>query len=399
MQKKSSPYSLLALCVLTYTTVYMLRVNYSAALPAIQSQLLLTEQHLGLIGGAFFMTYALGQLVNGFISDAVSPFKFVVFALVGTVGLNLLVSCTDSMGGLLLFWCLNGYFQSIFWACLTRILALYFPKEKHSTVALAMSFSMAAGFIITWAGLGRLLQSAAWNRFFAVPALWGLVMLLLWLVVLRKTRSLEIPKSPFSLDGLRHSVRFIREKRLYYVCLICLCMSFVKESISVWGPTIIARIMGVRLNSSTLILCIIPVGNLCGTFLAKCIIDRLRGNELKTLSLLFCAIAAGAGLLYLFKERYLLFTVLLIVEVSAMCMGCNSILLSYIPLSYAKYNLVSTIVGIFDFSSYVGASLSSVLIGSVLTGGHWTDMALLWLAAMVLALGLSAVAKRKTTLY
>lgn len=399
MCKKTSPYSLLALCVLTYTTVYMLRVNYSAALPAIGPQLQLTEQQLGLVGGAFFLTYALGQLVNGFISDAVSPFKFIVFALVGTVSLNFLVSCTNSMGGLLVFWCMNGYFQSIFWACLTRILALYFPKEKHSTVALAMSFSMAAGFIITWAGLGRLLQNTAWNRFFLVPAAWGFVMLLVWLLVLRRTKDLPIPKSPFSLSGLKTSLGFIREKKLYYVCLICLCMSFVKESISVWGPTIIARIMGVRLNSSTLILCIIPVGNLCGTFLAKCLIDRLKGSELKTLSLLFCAIAVGAGLLYLFKEQYLLFTVLLIVEVSAMCMGCNSILLSYIPLSYAKYNLVSTVVGIFDFSSYVGASLSSVLIGSVLTGGHWTDMALLWLLSIILALYLCRVAKQKTSLY
>ena len=399
MQKQHSPYALLALCVLTYTTVYMLRVNYSAALPAIQSQLLLTEEQLGLVGGAFFMTYALGQLVNGFISDAVSPFKFIVFALVGTVSLNLLVSGVSSMGGLLVFWCMNGYFQSIFWACLTRILALYFPKEKHSTVALAMSASMAGGFIITWAGLGRLLQKAAWNRFFLVPALWGLVMLGVWLVVLYRSRTLEIPKSVFSLEGLRKSVGFIRAKKLYYVCLICLCMSFVKESISVWGPTIIARLMGVRLNSSTLILCIIPVGNLCGTFFAKCLIDRLRGNEFKTLSLLFCAIAVGAGLLYVCKEQYLLFTVLLIVEVSAMCMGCNSILLSYIPLSYAKYNLVSTIVGVFDFSSYVGASLSSVLVGRVLTAGHWTDMALLWLISISLALALCAVAKKKTSLY
>lgn len=395
---KSSAKKVLLLCFFTYLTAYILRVNYSSALPLISDQLNVSNSYLGLMGAVFFITYAVGQLANGFIADAVSPFKFIIFGLIGTIGVNAAVSLSRNFWIIVALWALNGYFQSIFWASLTRILSIYFEKSKHSMVATTMSSSMVGGFVVSWVVLSRLLGDGSWKSFFSVPAIWGSFILIAWIITAHKAKNIEIPYQKLSFGNLKNSIAFVIQKRLYLVCLICFCLGFVKESISVWGPTIATNLLGVDIKSSALVLLIIPFGNLCGLFFSKMLIDRLKGNVIKTLAIMFTSIALGSILLFICKENAIIVTVILLAEVSAMSYGCNSILLSYIPLAFSEYNLVSTLVGIFDFSSYTGASMSSLVVGAVLINGNWLPVVLIWLLLSVSSVVLCCIAKKKTKL-
>ena len=395
MTREKQAGRMLLLCFSTYLIVYILRTNFSAAMPAIGSQLGLPNSQLGTVGSAFFLVYALGQLINGFLADRFSPAPFVVLALLGTVVANGALALGSSLGWIMLFWALNGYVQSIFWPSLTRILSLHFPKERHSTVATVMSASMVGGFIVSWALLGRLLTGSSWRNFFLIPALLGALLLPVWLrISIRGTA----PEDKPAAKGIRPALELIGSKRLWLLCLVCLCLGFIKESVSLWGPTIITGLLQVELDSSFLLLCLIPLGNLGGMVLAKVLIDRLGGRELRVLFILFSLILLGALILFLCQGALLPLTIALIVATSAMSYGCNTVLLSFIPLAYARLNLVSTLAGIFDFSSYLGAALSSLVMGVALTGGDWGPVPLLWLAAAALALLFCAAARRWTQL-
>ena len=74
--------------------------------------------------------------------------------------------------------------------------------------------------------------------------------------------------------------------------------------------------------------------------------------------------------------------------ISAMSYGCNTIILSLIPLLHGKDNMVSTLVGIFDFSSYIGAAASSMLTGITVLLLGWNFVPVIWLAAGLISLGL-----------
>lgn len=389
---------ILLLCFFTYLTVYILRVNFSSAMPLISDQLHVSNALLGAMGSAFFITYAIGQLVNGFIADSVSPFKFVILGLVGTIGANWGISLCRHFVIIIVLWACNGYFQSIFWASLTRILSFYFDKSKHSMVATTMSSSMVGGFIVSWVVLARLLGDQSWDRFFFVPALLGTLLLCIWIFTAQKARNIEIPRQQLSISSFKNTVKFMIQNKMYLFCLICFCLGFVKESISVWGPTITGELLGVDIKSSAFILLLIPIANLCGMLLSKMLIDRFKGNEIRTLVSMYGCMALGGGLLFLFKDHLIFATILLLAEISAMSYGCNSILLSFIPLAFSKYNLVSTLVGIFDFSSYIGASISSLVVGAVLINGNWTSVAFLWMLLSVLAISLCFLAKKKAIL-
>lgn len=139
----------------------------------------------------------------------------------------------------------------------------------------------------------------------------------------------------------------------------------------------------------------VPFANLVGMFLAKGLIDRFKGNEMKTLIFLFGAMTAASVLLFLFQENMVAVTVILLAAVSAMSYGCNSILLSFIPLMFSKYNLVSTLAGILDFASYIGAALSSLVLGMVLTNGNWFSAALIWAVMAAAAVVLCVITGKK----
>lgn len=66
-------------------------------------------------------------------------------------------------------------------------------------------------------------------------------------------------------------------------------------------------------------------------------------------------VSAIAVLLVLTSRLSALLTVLLIGLLILAVNGSNWIIISYLPLSFAERNMVSTLVGILDFSIYVGA--------------------------------------------
>ncbi len=158
---KTNSKSILLLCFFTYLTVYVLRVNFSSAMPLLQSQANASSAFLGMIGSVFFITYAVGQLVNGFLADSMSPFRFIIFGLIGTVLANAGIAFCNSLALIPVLWAVNGYFQSIFWASLTRLLSFNFEKKKYSVVATVMSSSMVGDLssrgwclAVCWAGAG-----------------------------------------------------------------------------------------------------------------------------------------------------------------------------------------------------------------------------------------------------
>lgn len=392
---KQNSKAVLFLCFSTYLTAYLMRVNLSAAIPQMETQLALPSTMLGLMSSSFFIVYAFGQLINGILADVVSPFRFVLLGLIGTVCTNLLISRSTNFTLILILWTANGFFQSIFWACLTRILSVSFTQEKRSLVAMVMCSPAVGAFLIMWVALGKALDGKTWSLFFLIPALIGAVMLVIWAAASGRAKNIPLEKQRFSLATFRRSLRMIIEKKIYFYMFICVCLGFVKESISVWGPSIAGQLLGVDGKSSTEALLLIPLANLGGMFLAKRLIDRFRGNETRTLVILFCCMAAGNLLLFLLSGHLVAATVLLLAEVSAMAYGCNSILLSFIPLSFAKYGIVSTAVGMFDFCSYLGAAASSAVMGAILTHGDWRFAALLWAGLAALAVGLCLLARKK----
>lgn len=372
------------LCFSTYVITYLCRVNFSSAMEKLSAGTGIDLARLGVIGSVFFFSYALGQLINGFLGDCMPPFVLISAAITTTGFLNLVMSRMISYSGLMLTWGLNGYIQSMLWGPMMRILSERFEPHERMKVSTGMSSSMVAGFILSWAVFGKAFAAMSWNWYFLVPAMAALTMGIFWIANLLHR---GFPSS-FACNINRQKggspllfSRIFFGKRIWVIALTCFFLGAVKESVSLWAPTLMTRMLSMDLNQSFLLISIIPVFNMGGILLSGLLIRHTHGNVKKALAMLFGGELLCALTLYFFYESNKYVSVLLIASVSGIMYGCNTLLLSYIPISFCRYHMVSTLVGIFDFMSYLGAAVSSFYLGLVVSAGNFGNIFTFWLMA------------------
>ena len=80
-----------------YCFLYCTRLNLSNAGAVMMRDLGWSKSDFGILTGALFWTYGIGQFVNGRISEIVGPAKFVVASVVLSVMANILFSFPDTI--------------------------------------------------------------------------------------------------------------------------------------------------------------------------------------------------------------------------------------------------------------------------------------------------------------
>lgn len=383
--KEHIPLGLVFLCCwLTYLTAYLCRVNFSIAMGALAEGLSIPVDRLGTIGAIFFFVYAVGQLVNGFLGDRIHPIKFLLLSLTGMAACNIAVALCTSFFSILLFWGMNGYFQAIVWSTIIRILANTVASNRRASASTAISTSIAAGYFVSWSVLGQLLKGHSHTLYFLVPAACALVMAAVWLVIARQFKGMPAQQEGYVKPrSIGETVRFIRQKGLYLLCLVSILQGLMKEGVAFWFPLLVNDKLALPAVSPALLMAVIPAANLIGMFLSKGMLLRTRLTPaailLFSFVLMTCActalIFAGGGLL----------PIALIAVVSIFAYAGNTLLMAYIPMQFAKENTVASLVGIFDCASYAGAAISAFLLGSEMQASGLSFAAKGWTLAGLLA--------------
>lgn len=392
-KQMQSNWCLFGLCWVTYVITYLCRVNFSSVMDKLSNSINTSPTQMGFIGSCFFFSYALGQIINGHLGDKISPYRFIASAIVGTGLLNIAMSLTVNYKVMLIIWSCNGYIQSMLWGPMMRILSERFCSKDRVRISTGMSTSMVIGFLVSWAIFGKGFQPLSWQWYFIIPAVMSLAVSIFWI-----RPALHFAKSAFiSASGsvpqaeaqklIPSPLReiFFREK-IWLIALTCFCLGTIKESVSLWAPFLITKMLQVNLNTSFLLISIIPFANFGGILAAGTLIRKFHGNVKKSLLTFFLTSAICTVILWLVYETYAGASVLLIAAVSGMMYGCNTILLSLVPISFSSHHLVSTLVGIFDFMSYMGAAASSLLLGTAMSSGTYYYIFLLWLLASLCAI-------------
>ena len=375
--KYSHSIRIFILCWVTYVCAYICRVNISIALPYMKSAFRSGTELMGVIGSVFFIVYGLGQLVNGWLGDRVSPRRMISIALIGTILMNLMIGFSNNTLFITVFWGINGYFQAMFWGPIMRLLSGLFSQTAHRKVSTGMSSTMVIGYALTWAVLGRVALLSGWRWLFLIPSVLGVCVLGAILLFLKIPPDLQIPHR----KKAHHPLKFISRRRLWSLVAACCFMGMIKEGISLWAPMLFSEAIGYNLSDSLNYLLILPIANFCGIFIAIGLHRRFSRGELAPvlamcIVILFCALVMSAS-----KQLPGMASIIFIIVISAMSFGSNTIFMSMIPLSFAEDNMVSTIAGILDFSTYTGAAISSVLTGIIAASFGWRYVPLIWLIA------------------
>ena len=363
-------------CYLAYTGIYVARLNLSMASPEFLAGNFLTNEQVGMMGSAFFVVYAAGRIINGYIGDRTSPWIMISSGLLLAGLSNLLIGFLPPFIGMVVLWGCNAYAQSMLWSSLIKIISEIYPYEQAKKMMSYMVTSVATGNI-----LGILLNTAFINNFglrfaFVIP---GAILLVLCLVIILTTRQvtcMEAAKKHIPM------MKLIQDKDLKTMLLPALFHGMIKDNISLWMTVFFVDQYAIDLNASAAFVLFIPIVGFLGRIAYPALNKLYKEQEYKLASHAF-VVCIAASVILLSKAIPPVAALLCLSLIYAAISVINTVFLSVFPLQYAANGNQSSVSGIMDFFTYLGAGIGSLCYGYMVS---WFGYFAMFLSYAVVAI-------------
>ena len=237
-------YIMIVLCA-GYTVSQFLRTSIGVLSPNLMHDFSINPNNMGLLGGVFFLSFAIFQIPGGILIDRYGPRKvmttIIIFAVLGSI----IFALSNSFYSLLIGRILMGIGCSI---CLMGSLVLI------TRWADSKQFSKLAGIILAVGGIGGLLATTplsffselyGWKLSFWIAAIITLLVMMLYYFVLEdKTKGLVLIKTnePISLRNLL----FVFKERNFKFMIPLSLMSYSSLFVilGLWGAPYLRDVHG-----------------------------------------------------------------------------------------------------------------------------------------------------------
>ena len=264
---------------LLYTSFYMCRYNISIANKAMSDEFHFSKENMGDILAAFFYAYAIGQVVNGLLTDRLGGKKALLIGAAGTVICNIAFGAASFMGMLWLFIVLrgiDGYAQSFGAPGFIKINASWFSATERGT------FAGVFGFMIN---LGRVaINQLGPAGIAAIVA----VALAIWVKDTPEEAGFhEVFKGEADHDDIVKAdlrdvfVTIVSNKFVWIMAGAYACTGAVRQTVDQWFPRYMQEVHKINLDEPLFLVVgfLIPFVASAGSFISGVVSDHLFGGR------------------------------------------------------------------------------------------------------------------------
>jgi len=390
------------LCWLAYTTVYIGKKTLSVNLSDMIAAGVCDETTGGTIGSAFLACYAAGQFISGWAGEKIHPKYMISIGLFLAGACNILMSIGTVPVFFIIIWGLCGLSCSMLWSPIIRAVSEWTTDEVGQSAGASLSVTIPVGTIICY-GICAITLSpnhnfgiSGWRMSFIVCGSILCITSIVYYIAFGMLKSHMVSAKPETADQPSDSTAPVHHHTVKLLCaglvLTAACILFngmIKDGLDLWIPTVLSDRFIPDSSTVSTICTILPLLNIIGVYWSKYMFSKYRWTELGTCSLMFIISAASLALtlvLIHFTEGGIFAgiaaTVLLAMSSAAM-LGANSMLLTFIPLHFAKIGRASAVTGMLNCFSYAAAAVSGVAVGMVSKHSSWEVVILVFVIAAV----------------
>ncbi len=386
----------------TYGAFYFCRTNISAAVPGMKAPLAdgglgLEPLQIGLILASLKICYGLGQLVNGQLSERISPRVLLAIGMFGSALLNVAFGLGAGFYFLLFVWACNGYCQSLGWTPCVRVVGNWIPSSWRGK-ALGI---IGTGYQVTL-GLTYLLASYSagvfgWRGAVFVPAGVLAVAGIAMLMLLRERpedvdeEGGEVPRSPAEKRSFSENLYLtLFNPTLWFLGLALGLLNACRYGFLDWGLTHLMEVQQTSIGKAGLKYCVIAIGAVAGSYFAGVATDRYFGGRRAPVICVLLFLLSALTLLYESVSRSSVpGTIVLLVVIGFCIYGPQVLLVGTAPADLAHKGTAAAAAGFVNFMGYMGAATGDVVTGyySEEAHGGWQTAIYIW-AAWALAAAL-----------
>jgi sugar phosphate permease len=401
-------YTLLAfLCAIT-VIAYVQRSAMNGATKAIEGDLHITSQMLGLVMSAWYLLYSLFQLPGGWVADRLgSKAALVLFAVLWSL-LTGLAGLATGLPGLLLLWALMGAAQAGVFPCCTKAIGAVFPRTQQAFASGALACCMSLGGALAPAITAELLGPLSWQAIFALYAAPGLAWAVVFALVVPRPDSPAakpsqetpgeddaeddwhaLPPSPAPSAAPARWTKIITDPQMLLLCF----QQFLRAGANVFYYTWFARFLqetkGLTTQAAGSLASWPPLvgafGGLLGGLISDWVLRRTGNQRLARQGITFIALCLCTGIAAAayFTEDPRLAVVLL--SISAFCAMASGVSAYALAIAYGGKR-VATVFATMNMSGNLGATLFPLAVAwLVATTGTWNSALALYVALFGIA--------------
>ena len=397
-KKAMSAIYLGTLCSVSYLAVYFARNMLSAVTPQMIDSAGFTEPFIGKLSSMYFVCYAIGQLINGFIGDKIKAKYMISLGLLfaGISNLVFLNLVEYSVLASQVAYGATGFFLAMIYAPMPKVVAentepIYATRCSMGYTFASFFGSPVAGIVaaaVVWQGVfitgtaALTVMAICAFTFFTIFERRGIVKYGQYKPPKQKGQGIGV------LFGKYHIVKFT---------LISMITGVIRTTVVFWMPTYISDHLEFSSDQAALIFTVATFVISLTTFIVIFIYEKLGHNMDLTILIMFISSSVLFALLYFVKIPALNIALLVLAIMSSN--GAATMLWSRYCPSLRDTGMVSSVTGFLDFVSYMSASFSSTLFANAVSGIGWGNLILVWcglvLCGVIVALPYGKIFKKE----
>ena len=393
------------LCVV-YFASYITRKSYNASILTIIQNTSLTKAQTGLAVTGSFITYGLGQVINGFIGDFVRPRTMITLGLAGASICNILIPYSLSPIPLCILWCFNGFFQSMMWPsisrCMSEQFSMDFYKKGTTYVSVACSVATVAIYVI----VSFFVEFFSWQSTFYFSAVLGAVVCVAWYIICGKYEKNPVcePSEAHTKDVTEENsasqrppfLRLALMSGVFPLMIVIALHGFLRDGIETWMSSFMNDVYGIDASGAILSVAILPVLSIL-SYSVGSFFQKKTGCPIRSNLVLWLFGAAFSLVLVLFYKNSALVGVSMIALLSGATHAINLMLTTRVSIYYKKEGYVSTFAGLLNACTYIGAAIATYGIAHISEIYSWTVIMSIFLGICVLGILFTLIALPKWT--
>jgi MFS transporter, OPA family, glycerol-3-phosphate transporter len=303
-----------------YAAYYLVRKNFSLAMPFLIEDYGYTKGQLGIALSAVSIAYGLSKFLMGSVSDRSNPRYFLMAGLLLSASIMFIFGFSDwamqSVSTIFILLFLNGWAQGMGWpACGRTMVHWYSGNERGTTVSVwNVAHNVGGGLIGPLFILGMAWFND-WHSAFYVPACVAtLVAGFIWLTVRDTPQSLGLPpieeyRQDYPKDyNASHEQELsakqifltyvLNNKLLWYIAVANAFVYLIRYGVLDWAPTYLSEAKDFSVNKSSWAYFLYEWAGIPGTLLCGYISDRWFKGRRAPAGILYMVLVLIAVLIY-----------------------------------------------------------------------------------------------------
>ena len=385
-----------------YASFYIVRLNFSMAMPSFLKEFNLTTGDLGLILSIFSVIYGIGKFLNGVLADHANPQYFMAIGLAASGIIGILLGISMGIMTISFLWLANAWFQSMGWPPCARSMTQWYAPNKRGLIWGIWNSSHQIGGVISLIIAGYLIQNFSWRAAFIVPGIFAIILAPILINRLRDTpASLGLPSlaqynSKTSEDlNLHHtstssmktllSEHVIYNKHLWYLCFANFFVYIIRIGILTWSPLFLLQHKDINLINAGWSTAAFEFAGIFGGLLAGYLSDTVFSGRRGPINLFFSMVLVlGLACLYWLPKGNFMYAALILAVIGFMVYG-PQMLVGVAAADVSTANASATATGLTGAFGYLGSTVCSLLIGIIVGFWGWDAGLLFFIISGIMA--------------